>query len=947
MKSEIKWPKLILWFLAKPKTAGFLVFLALTIIVGFVVLQRYQIVKEYQKQEMNAILEGVHQNIEQSLKNCYTTTLTLALTINDDGFPESFDAIGAQLLASNKSINAVQLVPNGVIKYIYPLEGNEAALNFDILNAPLHKKEALKSVERKKMYFGGPVELIQGGVGIVGRLPVFFENKFWGFSAVLLKLETLLDQSGIHAVDANKYYFQFSKTDPNTQKEVFFLDNKEDFSEQFHESVVIPDGDWKLYLISKNKYILYYQILPVAVFGFIMALLFGFLITTLLRKPAELQLLVFNQATKLLNSEIKFKTIFEQAPVGIAHVDSYSGLFLEINEQYCKLLGYSKEEMKSKNFPMMTHPDDLAEGLFYMNQLKEGQIREFSIEKRYFNKSGKTIWVNLTVSPLWKVNEKPTTHIAIVEDVTQQKEVENIVRKSETRFRSLFDDSPIALWEEDFSEVKKHLAAIGLIGKKPEIVRQFLSENPEIVLECISLVKIIDVNNQCLLLHQSKSKEELTTNLNSVIDVDSRDSFISQLVAITANKTRFFVESRIKTFEGEYRDIELRWSVIKGYEDSLERVILSTEDITERKQSAKIILESQQKIESLINSIDGIVWECDAKTQELTFISKKTEEILGYTAEEWLKNPHFWEDHLHPDDKAKALPNVLAIITENKNYDLEYRMIARDGSIVWFRDIINIIAENGRASSQRGIMIDITKTKEAENDLKNSFELVSEQNKRLLNFSYIVSHNLRSHSSNIQSISNLIETAESDEERDEMIQLLKKVSGNLNETMSNLNEIINIQTNTELTVELLNMNEYINRTLGVISGKIMISKAEIINLVSDELYVNYNPAYLESILLNLISNAIRYRNPKLNPIITIQSLMEDGHTILQISDNGIGIDLKKNGDKIFGMYKTFSNNPNSRGIGLFITKNQIDAMGGKISVESELNKGSIFKIYFK
>lgn len=947
MKSEIKWPKLTLWFSAKPKTTGFLVFLVLSFIVVFVVSQRYQIVKEYQQREMNTLLNSVHQNIEQSLKNCYTTTLTLALTINDDGIPENFEAIGAQLVASNTSINAVKLVPKGVIRYIYPLEGNEAAMDFDILKSPLHKKEALKSVESGAMYFGGPVELKQGGIGIVGRLPVYFQNKLWGFSAVLLKLETLLDQSGIHSIDTNKYYFQFSKVNPNTQKEQFFLDNKEDFSDKFYESILIPDGDWKLYLISKNKYYIYSQILPVAIFGFILASLFGFLITILLKKPAKLQLLIYNQASKLLNSEIKFKTIFKQAPIGIAHVDSYSGQFLEINEQYCKLLGYSEEELKNKNFQMLIHPDDLEEDLFNMKQLKEGKIREFSMEKRYFDQSGKTIWVNLTVAPLWDVNDKPTTLIKIVENITRQKEVETIVRKSETRFRSLFDDSPIALWEEDFSEVKKYLVELGLIAKKTKIVEDFLNANPKIVLHCISLVKIIDVNNQCLVLHKSKSKEELTNNLVSIIDNDSKDTFIQQLVAIAVGKTQFFAESKVKTFEGEYRDIELRWSVIRGYEDSLERVILSTEDITDRKQNATIILESQRKIESLINTIDGIVWECDVKTLELTFISKKTEEILGYTAQEWLESPKFWEDHLHPEDKEKALANRLAITAENTNYDLEYRMIARDGSVVWFRDIINVIAENGNASSQRGIMIDITKTKQAEIDLKNSFELVSEQNKRLLNFSYIVSHNLRSHSSNIQSILALIETAESDEERDEMIQLLKKVSGNLNETMNNLNEIINIQTSLGLTVDSLNLNEYINRTLGVMSEKIMASKVTVVNLVSEELSVNYNPAYLESILLNLISNAIRYKHPIQNPVITIESVVEEGQTILQISDNGIGIDLKKNGDKIFGMYKTFSNNPDSKGIGLFITKNQIDAMGGRITVESQLNKGATFKIYFK
>jgi signal transduction histidine kinase len=272
-------------------------------------------------------------------------------------------------------------------------------------------------------------------------------------------------------------------------------------------------------------------------------------------------------------------------------------------------------------------------------------------------------------------------------------------------------------------------------------------------------------------------------------------------------------------------------------------------------------------------------------------------------------------------------------------------MIAKDGKIIWIRDIVNFVFENEEPIISRGIMIDITIMKEAERDLNNSFNLVSEQNKRLLNFSYIVSHNLRSHTSNIESIISLIESAESEDERNEMMKLLKSVSNSLDDTMNHLNEVVNINTNISLVIKTLSLNHFINKALDVLSEQIQLNQASFIIDVPNDAIINYNSAYLESILYNLISNAIRYKHPQRKPIITIKLYKKRDKNVIEISDNGIGIDLAKNGDKIFGMYKTFSNNSDARGIGLFITKNQVDAMGGTITVESIPTIGTTFKIY--
>jgi PAS domain S-box-containing protein len=773
------------WFATRPDFSGFLLFTVLSIAIISVSLLRNQILVDNEKDDMNSILEEAHQHIEQSFKNCYTTSISLALTLNNNGIPQNFDLIAKRLVDSNPDISAVELVPNGIVKYVYPMKGNKAAMNLNILGSKDLQIDAIKAVEIHKIYFAGPLKLKQGGIGFVGRLPIYNNNKFWGFTAVIIKLENLLKFSGIKNYNQSNYYFQLSRKNPNTKKEDFFLPIKTDLSKSYYVSKPINDSDSVLYLIAKKQHWIYTPVLLTAILGLFVAILFGILTTKLLKKPQELRGLLKKQEVKLLKNEMKFKTIIDQAPIGFAILDACSGDLVEGNKKYYDMLGFTFEEITNMGIKNLTHPDDLDNNLQQIKNLKEGKISEYSVEKRCITKSGKIIWVNLTVSPLWESNEKPTTHIAFVKDITERKEAEEIIAKGQARYKSLID------------------------------------------------------------------------------------------------------------------------------------------------------------------TIDGIVWEYDLETRSSTFISKKIEELLGYSVEEYSESPTFWEDHIHPEDREFALG---LSAKENKNpvnYDFEYRMITKKGKVIWVRDIMNYVFENDKPVISRGIMIDITIMKEAENNLNNSLQIVTEQNKRLLNFSYIVSHNLRSHTSNIESIISLIESAESEEERNEMMQLLKSVSNSLDETMKHLNEVVNINTNINLVIKPLNLNKYIDKAKEVLSEQILSNEVSFITNIQDDAIINYNSAYLESILYNLISNAIRYKHPERKLVIGINLYKENNKDVIEVSDNGIGIDLVRNADKIFGMYKTFSNNSDARGIGLFITKNQVDAMGGTITVESTPNVGSTFKIYTK
>lgn len=223
--------------------------------------------------------------------------------------------------------------------------------------------------------------------------------------------------------------------------------------------------------------------------------------------------------------------------------------------------------------------------------------------------------------------------------------------------------------------------------------------------------------------------------------------------------------------------------------------------------------------------------------------------------------------------------------------------------------------------------------------------LAREQNERLNSFADIITHNLRSHTGNLTTLTEfLAEDCENIDSTESYI-LLKKALSNLNDTVSHLTEVIKIKPAEKSEIKPLNLRKYVRKASYNISAVAINANCEITNDVQKKLFVNGVPAYLDSIILNFLTNAIKYRDKNRDPKIHLTSEIQNNYVILNVKDNGLGIDLHKYGDKLFQMYKTFHHNDDAIGVGLFITKNQIESMGGKVFVKSEVGVGSEFSIY--
>lgn len=229
---------------------------------------------------------------------------------------------------------------------------------------------------------------------------------------------------------------------------------------------------------------------------------------------------------------------------------------------------------------------------------------------------------------------------------------------------------------------------------------------------------------------------------------------------------------------------------------------------------------------------------------------------------------------------------------------------------------------------------------------ENLMDELTVQNQQLNDFANITSHNLRSPASNITALISTIEENSSVEEYKMIFDMLKKVAQNLNDSLNQLMEVLHIKKNKIIDKELLPFQKIYTKILESLQGEILKSGAIIKADFSEIPQVEYSRIYLESIFHNLISNALKYRDKVRIPEISIKTEKKNGNILLHITDNGLGIDLEKNGHKIFGMHQIFHNHPEAKGIGLFMTKTQIESMKGKITVSSEVNVGTTFTVQF-
>lgn len=540
----------------------------------------------------------------------------------------------------------------------------------------------------------------------------------------------------------------------------------------------------------------------------------------------------------------------------------------------------------------------------------KGESHEVQVDYNVNIASGHK-WFEWTCNPWYDERENIIGLIIQMEDITELKLNEDTLFKTQSLLSAISEISKIGSWEYD--SINDNLQWCEMTRKIHQVSEDFVPT----------------IENALDFFKDGYNKNTISMIVHEAMEKGS--AWSEKLQLITAKGNEVWVQAAGMPVFNDGKLIGLTGTL---------------QNIDHQIQSEAKTKENEQLLRTLIDNLPLNVFIKDTESRKI-LVNKAECDYLGVANPEELLGKSDFDLYDKEVAQISRDEDIKIMDTLTPMLGRETISIKKNGEITTFlTSKIPLIDNNGRATGLVGISMDISDLKQKEEELRGIINVASQQNKKLINFAHIVSHNLRSHTANFSMLLDFLINEKDEAEIQNILKMLIDASDNLSETLENLNEVVDINTNINLEKRPINLHSKISEVEQNLTAFLLNNNATIVNKISNKVEINVVASYIDNILINFITNAIKYKDPERNPIVTLSTSSENGYTILSIKDNGLGIDLKKYGDKLFGMYKTFHNHTDARGIGLYITKNQIQAMKGKVTVDSKVGVGTTFNIYF-
>jgi PAS domain S-box-containing protein len=625
----------------------------------------------------------------------------------------------------------------------------------------------------------------------------------------------------------------------------------------------------------------------------------------------------------LLESEALNRSVLKSLQTNIAILDE-AGNIVKVNENWTDLsAAVLKSNLLQTNvgvnyFDVVNAAIDAGD--LYAERMKEGIRRVMQNEIDFFEMEypchapDKERWFLAHVSKF----ENDIKRIIISHfDISQRKYQEEVLRKSEARLMQAQRIAKLGNWELDIQTNALYWS---------------------------------DENFEIYELDKKQFTATYDFMLSRIFPEDREGLSIAYRTAIE-KREKFEHSHRLIFDDGRIKYVNQQCEFVYSEEGRPILAFGTTQDITRQRLADQALKKQRLGYKNVVENIsDGLI--IDNFEGKVTFANQQFLDMVGIEESD-LENFVF-TDYVASEFKDVILDrHARRMRGEDVSTIFQYAGIRKDGTKRWFEARVTKIMENGRIAGTQSAIRDITEEKASIDMLKASesekTKLLNELTKRyneLMQFNYIVSHNLRAPIANLMGLAEVFELPNlEEEERLKIIGHIKYSIEKIDDLIQDLNIILAARSDINSKKEMVDFEEIISNVKQTLEQQISDTNTHIVSIVMNGASRIFSiKSYIKSSIYNLVSNAIKYRSHDRVPKINISISRDNSNYIIKVADNGIGINLDKYGPEVFGLYKRFNMSVEGKGLGLNMTKAQVEALGGTISVESTLGKGSTFTI---
>ncbi|MCC9168778.1 PAS domain-containing sensor histidine kinase [Pontibacter harenae] len=581
------------------------------------------------------------------------------------------------------------------------------------------------------------------------------------------------------------------------------------------------------------------------------------------------------------------------------------------NQRWYDLTGSTFEELQAWGWEKFIHPDDYERTKNkWLESVRTG--KPFTDENRWkVGKDGTYRWFLARGVPTYNSEGEIALWVGSHTDIEDEKALREQVEESEKKFRFLIESIPQMVW----------------------------SANPD---------GYIDYTNYRWYEYTKMDETSLGLNWMPAIHPDEAQALMDTWMHCVSTGENLDFEVRFKDMEANtYRWFLLRAEPMRNSEGQIIKWFGTATDLHDQKMLREQLQESEKQFRFLAESIPQMVWTTDEQGNH-DYFNRRWVEYTGMSLEK--SKGINWVEILHPDDQERTKERWRYSLQTGDYYEIEYRFKnGRDGSYRWFLgQAIPMRDDNGNIVKWFGTCTDIEDHKRAEEELVEKNLELQRTNQDLDSFVYTASHDLKLPIVNMAGIFEELtkHTEFKDPDAPRMIAMFNKSLKQLHSTIHELSEVVKIQKQKLKNLEQIDLNELTEDVKVSIQDVLKESGAEVTTDFSQVSSIPFTKSSLKSIFYNLLSNAIKYRSHDRTAKIHLSTSYKGEYIELKVQDNGLGIDINKHHNKLFQMFKRFHNHVNGSGLGLYIVNRLLTNNGGYINIDSKLNEGTTFFLYF-